>query len=596
MAQFAGQVYIRPQVVSNIDDSRLVGPNDANAINLGIIGISTGGQPNVPLTFTSARDARLTLRDGELLQAVERAYAPGANSTGAYRVVALRVGSATQATLTLNNASAQGVIALTSADWGAHNNGISVTIAPGTNAGTSKITVQKSGTATIDPIDVVKDNIGVQAIELRYGAGFTGTAITGATGTAATVSITYTTGASPTAVLTTTVTGATTDNLNIDLYKYTTLQQVVDFINAQGHYTAAVTGPNPTADSKTLDGVTTASIFGSNYFATANLQAQLDFFNTLTDILTAAKVAGASSPAANMPQTYFAAGSDGTAPATTDWQNAFDALQNQDVQLIVPVTGDATIHAMANTHCQTMSSPQYKRERVAIVGGVAGESVTQAQTRAVNLNSDRCQLIYPGLLDYATDQSGTVVTIPPYIVAAQKAGLSSALPIGTSGTNHPIGARGLEISLKPSDLDNLVASGVTVIENRTAPQPGFRIVQDLLTWQSDQRYTRREFSTKLALDEVARELRSTLQSRIGQTNGPVLVAACRSDLSTTLDHLAQQGILVGGANVPAYANLTVEASGDQVRAAVQVSIAVPANFFFITIFPTVFSTPIPAAS
>lgn len=595
MAQFAGQVFIRPQVVSNVDDSRLVGPNDANAINIGIVGIAEGGQPQTPLTFTSARDARLLLRSGELLDAIERAYAPGSNMAGAYRVVAVRIGSATRATLTLNNASAQGVITLTAADYGVHTNQLSVAIAPGTTSG-SKITVQKSGTSTIDPIDDVTDNVGRAAIELRYGAGFDGTAIAGATGTAGTVSVTYTSGATPTAVLATTITGGTSDNLNLDLYQYTTLQQVVDAINAQGHYTAAVIGPDANADSKTLDSVTSASIFGANLNLRSDLQAQVDFFNSLSDLFSAAKVAGAGAPAANMPKTYFAGGSDGTTPVNTDWQNGFDALQGQDVQLVVPVTGDATIHAMANSHCQTMSSAQYRRERVAIVGGVAGESVSQAQTRAVNLNSDRCQLVYPGVLDYATDGSGTLVTVPPYLVAAQKAGLSSALAISTSATNKPLGAHGLEIALKPSDLDNLVDSGVTVIENRTAPQPGFRIVQDLLTWQADKRYTRREFSTKMALDEVARRLRATLEDRIGQTNGPVLVTAVRSDLTTTLDRLAQQGILVGGANVPAYSNLTVDASGDQVRAAVQVSIAVPANFFFISIFPTVFSTPLPASS
>jgi hypothetical protein len=595
MAQFAGQIYIRPQVVSNVDDSRLVGPNDANAINLAIIGVATGGKPSVPLTFTTARDARSLLRSGELLDAIERAYAPGSNAAGAYQITAVRIGTATQGTLSLKDASAAAVITLTSTDYGSHNNLLAVAIAPGTISG-SKITISKVGTGIGDDINFTSDNVGRNAIEIRYGADFTGTAITGAAGTAGTATVAYTTGGSPTATLTTTITGATTDNLNIDLYQYTTLQQVADQINAQGHYTAAVVGPDPNASSRGLDALTTASIFGANLTLTANLQAQLDYFNTLSDLLTATKVAGAAAPAANMPKTYFSGGSDGSAPVNTDWQNAFDVLQSQDVQIIVPISGDATIHAMANTHCQTMSSPQYKRERIAIVGGVAGESVTQVQARAVNLNSDRCQLVYPGLLDMATDNSGTVVTIPPYLVAAQKAGLTSALAIGTSATNKTIGARGLEIILKPSDIDNLVDSGVTVIENRTSPQPGYRIVQDLLSWQTDKRYTRREFSTKMALDEVARELRATLESRIGSTNGPALVAAVRSDLTSTLNRLAQIGILVGGASVPAYDNLTITATGDQLRADVQVSIAVPANFFFITVFPTVFSTPLPASS
>jgi hypothetical protein len=251
------------------------------------------------------------------------------------------------------------------------------------------------------------------------------------------------------------------------------------------------------------------------------------------------------------------------------------------------------LHAMANTHCQAMSSPQYKRERVCIVGGVAGETVTQAKTRAQNLNSDRAQLVYPGLLDYSSDGLGTQVSIAPYLVAAQKAGISASLPIANSATNKSIGARGVELILKPSEIDDLVYNGVTIIEN--VPQRGFRIVQDILTWQADQRYTRREFSTKMALDIVARTLRAALEVRIGSVNGPGLENIARSDVSSTLDRLAQQNVLVGGPNNPPYSNLDVSVSGDQVRVSVQVSIAVPANFFFISIFPTVFSSPLPAA-
>jgi hypothetical protein len=593
MAQFQGQTYIRPQVVSVVDDSRLVGPNDATGVNLAIVGVATGGVPTSALTFTSARDARRVLRGGELLDAVERAYAPGSNIAGAYRIVAVRVNAATRATLTLNDASAASAVVLTSQDYGLHTNQMSVGIAAGTTSGT-KITVQKAGTATIPPVLVIQDNVGRAAIQIRYGADFTGTAISGVTGTAAVLNVTYTAGATPTALLTTTITGQVPDNLSLDLYTYSTLQQVVDQINAQGHYTAAVVGPDSTASSLTLDSVSGMTIFGANGTLRADLQAQLDFFNTLGELITAAKGTNATKPATTTPTKYFAGGSEGATPSNSSWQSAFDVLQSQDIQLVVPVTGDATLHAMANTHCQMMSSAQYKRERVCIVGGPAGETVTQAKTRAQNLNSDRAQLIYPGLLDYSTDGLGTQVSIPPYLVAAQKAGITAALAVANSATNKSIGARGVELILKPSEIDDLVYNGVTVVEN--VPQRGFRIVQDILTWQADQRYTRREFSTKLALDVVARTLRAALETRIGSVNGPGLQNIVRGDVSAVLDRLAQMNILVGGPSNPAYSNLDVGVTGDQVRVSVQVSIAVPANFFFISIFPTVFSSPLPAAS
>lgn len=591
MPQFYGQTYITPQVVSVVDDSRLVGPNDASGNTLALIGIATGGKPTTALEFFTARDARKALRGGELLDAVERAYAPGSGVAGAGRVLAVRVNAATQSTLTLKDATAGNAIVLTSADYGVHTNQLSVTLAAGTSSGT-KITVQKAGTGTVPAVLVVQDNVGKSAIQMRYGTDLAGTPIGGTAGSAATVSVTYS-GAN--ANLTTTVTGASGDNLNIDLTAYTTLQQVVDQINAQGYYAAAIVGPDANAGSTTLDAVSAVDVKSASVTLRADLQAQIDFFNSLSDIMTAAKATNAHKPATTLVQTFFSGGGEGSTPNNSSWQAAFDALQTEDVQIVVPVTGDATLHAMANTHCQSMSAANAKKERVAIVGGVAGESVTQAKTRAVNLNSDRCQLVFPGGLDYSTDGLGTISTIPPYMIAAQKAGLSASLLPAQSATNKNLGLRGVELKLKPSEIDDLVYNGVTVV-SQPSPRQGFKIVQDITTWQADRRYSRRELSTKVALDYTSRQLRDALSERIGQSNGPLLQAQVKADVTTVLDSLTRQGVLIGGPNVPSYTNLTVSAQGDVVQVSVQVSVAVPANFFFITIYPTVFSTPLPASN
>lgn len=580
MPQFNGQFFGRPTVATFIDDSRLVGQNDATGITVGIIGTALGGQPQTALSFTSARDARKVLRGGELLDAVERAYGPGVNTAGAYRIIATRINAALPSTLTLSNITPAAVITLTSVDWGIHANQISVTIANGTTTG-KKITVQKSGNAFIAPSLVVQDNISRSAIKVLY---------TGA-GSAATMTITPT-GATPT--ITSSCTGAVGDNLNLDLTQLLTMQQVVDAINAKGNYTASVAGPDPNASSITMDVLTAQDIKTAAYTAKADLQAQLDFFNSLTDLVSAVKAGStAALPAANLVQTFMTGGSEGAAVTSTEWQGGFDVMQTQDVQIVVPVTGDALIHAMANTHCQSMASPQYKRERIAIVGGVAGETVTQVKNRAVALNSDRVQLVWPGLIDTDTTGSGVIVTVPPYQVAAQKAGLTAALGVPKSATNKFIGARGVETIVTPSQIDDLVATGVCVVE--LVPNKGYRLVQDVTSWQTDTRFTRRELSTRMALDYVAAQLRLALEPLIGEVNGPNLQARVIGNLTSTLGNLTSAGVLVGGDNVPSWTNLTVGVSGDQVIVSVQVAIAVPANFFAVTIFPTVFSSPLPAA-
>ncbi len=589
MAQFNGQAFVRPQVVSFVDDSRLVGPNDASTINLGVLGISTGGQPNTGLIFTSARDARRILRGGELLDAIERAYGPGANTAGAYRVVAVRVNPATQSTFTLVDASAGNAIVLTSTDWGAHTAQIgvrideaSINIPTPTIATVKKITVTKQATTGTLATNTSQDNVGRASITVQY---------TGS-GTTATMTVT------PGVTITTAIGVVTADAISFDLTlpQYATMRGVVDAFNATGKYVASVAGPSETASSAQIDAASAVAIKAAPITFRADLQAQIDFFNSqVSDILVATKASGATKPAAQLTTPILLAGGGEGTTTNTNWQNALDVLATQDVQLVVPVTGDGTLHAMVNTHCQTMSGSQYKRERVCILGGVAGESVTQAKNRASALISDRAQLVWPGVKDYSTDGLGTVVTIPPYMVAAQKAGLSASLPIATSATNRFIGARGLEIdSVIPAQIDELVSLGVTVIER--ADNRGFRIVKDVTTWQADQKYSRVEMSTRLALDYTSRVCRTVLEPLIGATNGPGLQVVARTNMTAALNDLTARGVLIGGPNVPSFTNLTISVLGDRVEVSVQVAIAVPANFIFLTIFPTVFSTPLPAAS
>lgn len=579
MPTFNGQIFVRPTVATFVDDSRLVGPNAASGLTIGMLGSALGGKPQTALSFTSAREARRVLRGGELLEAIERAYGPGVNVAGAYRIVAVRINAALRSGLVLESSGAVDVITLTSVDYGAHTNQISVTIANGTTSG-KKITVQKTGDINAPSSLVIQDNVGRLGISVLY---------TGA-GSAATMTITPT-GGTPT--ITSTCTGATPDNLALDLTQLQTLQAVVDAINAKGNYTASVTGPDAKASSLDLDSATAVDIKTGAYAARMDLKAQLDFFNSLSDLVTATKVSGAAVPAGNLVQTFLSGGSEGSAPSNTDWQNGFDVLQTEELQIVVPVTGDAAIHAFANTHCQTMSAAAFKRERIAIVGGASGETVTQVKNRVVALNSDRTQLVWPGLVDTKSDGSGTLVTVPPYMVAAQKAGLTAALGIPNSATNRFIGARGVEVVVTPSQIDDLVVAGVCVVE--LVPNRGYRIVKDITSWQADTRYSRTEVSTRMALDFVAIQMRAALEPLVGLVNGPGMEARVTANIFATLNELTSRGVLVGGPTVPSFDNLTVVVNGDEVQVSVQVAIAVPANFFGVTIFPTVFSSPLPNA-
>ena len=137
---FAGRRLIRPQAATLIDDTGMYARGLGGANVLALIGEASGGEPKEVLWFTDPSYAKTILRSGDLLTAVQRAYDPSPEVSGAYLVVAIRVNPATQALLTLKDLTGNPLVLLTSVDWGVWNNQIKVRLEGGTTAG-KKLTV-----------------------------------------------------------------------------------------------------------------------------------------------------------------------------------------------------------------------------------------------------------------------------------------------------------------------------------------------------------------------------------------------------------------------------------------------------------------------
>lgn len=566
---FEGRLIKKPQAVSVVKDENLVQAGTLNPTTIAILGSAAGGKPEYAYEFFSASDALAVFVSGNVPDAIRRAYQPGGGA-GAYRVIGMRLNGdaaislnrAVQATKALNDGAAAAALTLTAGEWGAQGNNLAVTIAAGGDAGTKTVTVSWRGA------DIIGQNIGSKGITVQYtGAGSAGT------------------GAVNAANFTTVITTATTDSIVLDFATYDTLQKLVDALNATGKYTASVTGPNPDAPSTDLDIVAAADIKTATLEFSCNLAAMLAFFNSLDPaILTASENGGSGKPVANVAKTYFTGGVDPTI-TTNSWQQAFDALAAEDVQIVVPVTSDPAVHAMAKTHCETMSGITQKSERVAIVGGAWGESVSAARGAALTLNSDRAQRVYPGI--YEDGGNGTLVQVPPYMVAALKAGMTAGLPVGTSATYQYLNAAGIEAKLSLSAIESLLDSHLCVIE--FAQSRGYRVVQDLTTWARDTRITRTELALRLALDSISRRLRAIADGYIGRPVTPSFSGEVTGAIQSELARMASSGLIVGDSVNPAYRDLQLSAVGDKVSIKVRVALAAPANYIGITIVPEIYS-------
>ena len=560
---FNGRLWVSPVTASIVDDSAMNNTNVGVSNVLAIIGKSEGGQPFTALSFGSATEARAALISGESLKAIENAFDPSAQTTGPSTVIFVRVNPALQSTLSLLDAAGLPSIDLASQDWGLHANGIKFKIETASANG-KKVTSQFGNNY------YSADNIYRNALSVSYsGASLTATISVDAN----TATLKY---------------GTTTSV--IDLNSFNTIGSLVDRINAEAGFSAAVLDGNIEGIALNgLDFIANQDVKAAPFTVTANLQAVVDWINgTGEGYVTATRSVNALAVPANLPFTYLAAGTDGMV-TMNEWQAAYDALQSVDAQWVVPISPMPAIHAMNDSHCSYMSNIA-RMERRGIVGGNIGTTDLQAIAAAKALNSDRTSYTHLGFYDY--DTNGKLTLYPPYIMAGLLAGMFSGVNPGTALTNKSIKIRGIERNLRnPTDTDILINGGVLCVENT---KKGYKVVKSITTWLVNNNYNRVEVSVGVACDFTSRAVRDAVDDLRGAKGLPSLLADAISRVETALRQLAVPepmgpGVLVGDKLNPPYKNITAALSGDVLRIEYQASPVIPANYILLVMHAVPYS-------
>jgi hypothetical protein len=559
---FNGREWITPATMSVVDDSAMYNKNLSVGNILAIIGKSEGGIPNTALRFGSPDQARDILRSGEALKAIEKAFDPSTETVGPSEVVYVRVNPATPSTLNLLDAVAGVSLNLASSDYGRYTEGLKIKIENGSISGKKVSTGFGLDYFTID-------NLERNAFSVVY---------TGANATA-TISVTETS---------ITLTDATPTVLDLTTYK--TISQVVDRINSIPGYSATILDGNDEKPALVgLDGVSAQSIKTTAYIVKGDLQAIHDWINSANEgYITATRPAGALKAPVNIPWTYFSGGSDGVT-TNSEWQSAFDALQSIDVQWVTPVSPSASIHAMADTHCTYMSNIA-RMERRCIAGGDVGATDADAIAAAKALNSDRTSYVHLGFYDH--DAVGNLTLYPPYILAAQLAGMFSGVNPGTALTNKSIKVRGLERKLRnPTDTDQLLKGGVLCVEDTLE---GFKVVQSITTWLINDNYNRVEVSVGVATDFAIRNVRKAVDKFRGKKMTPVLLTQAIEAADTVLKKLSEPepmgpAVLVGDATNPPYKNIKASIEADVLRIEFEASPVISCNYIPIVMHAVPYS-------
>lgn len=194
-------------------------------------------------------------------------------------------------------------------------------------------------------------------------------------------------------------------------------------------------------------------------------------------------------------------------PAGEDYAQAFATVAAmEDVGIVVCDSAELAVQQALKTMVQECSAA--RRERIAVVGGAAGESVERLIGRAAQLNCERMVLVAPG----AGDGSGGALCAAA-AAGAIAGGSDPALPLGGA---QLYGLAGLESCYDDGDIDLLVQGGVTPLETLAGACYVVRGVTTRTKTGGAPDGTWRELTTILVVDEVIPGIRSALRAKFGR--------------------------------------------------------------------------------
>lgn len=182
---------------------------------------------------------------------------------------------------------------------------------------------------------------------------------------------------------------------------------------------------------------------------------------------------------------------------------AFAALgETEGLGVVVCDATDVAVQQLLRESVETAS--EARRERIGVVCGGAGETVSQLAERGGALNSERMVLVAPGL------KQGGAAAVAAAVAGAIAGERDPAIPMGGA----VLGGLGeLERNYSDGEIDLLVKGGVTCLERVAGVVSVVRGVTTRTKTGSTEDGTWRELSTIRIVDDVIPAIRDSLRAK-----------------------------------------------------------------------------------
>lgn len=235
-------------------------------------------------------------------------------------------------------------------------------------------------------------------------------------------------------------------------------------------------------------------------------------------------------------------------PAGEGYDGAFAACAALEDAAVV-VCDSEELSVQQELKEMVMSCSAARKERIAVVGGKAGETVSGLIDRAKALNCERMVLTAPG----GADGSGGAMCAAA-MAGAIAGSADPALPLGGV---QLYGLDGLEAAYEDGDIDLLVRGGVTPLESLAGACYVVRAVTTRTQTGGAADATWRELATILVTDEVIPGIREALRAKFSRSKNTAQTrGAIRSQTVLELEKRVSSEI------IESYEDVTVSPSED----------------------------------
>jgi hypothetical protein len=286
---------------------------------------------------------------------------------------------------------------------------------------------------------------------------------------------------------------------------------------------------------------------------------------------------------ANAAYANLTGGTEGAA-TTTEWTAALSAIQQEWVDIIVPVTEDGSILAAYVAHAKDCAE-RLGKERMIFCGvsPSSGSNWDNVITSAVGIRSSRAALFTPGLQRVAT--SGVTSYSASYM-AACAAGMAAGMGVKEPLTSKSVKAVGLTAYFDEDAQAALLKAGVSVVARDVLNGSGFSIVQGVTTHVADANPVYKEISVRRTADAINVRLRKRLKKFVGKPGDASAQTSMLNGAISELGQIERDGWITADpadpvAN-PAFKNVRLFKQGDAYYVEYEASVVQPINYILIT--------------